>query len=122
MKQAYEKEIEELKSAKLDAESELAETKVHLSTAEAKNKENNLKVSNLTKEVDTLKKELAKTSKGYESQLALAQNATKAMYEEKNKMLMEIRKLKDELQESEACKQDLSEKLNLVQDSVKAIG
>lgn len=44
------------------------------------------------------------------------------MYEEKNKMLMEIRKLKDELQESEACKQDLSDKLNLVQDSVKAIG
>lgn len=70
MKQAYEKEIEELKSAKLDAESELAETKVHLTTAEAKNKENNLKVSNLTKEVDTLKKELAKTQKGYESQLA----------------------------------------------------
>ena len=44
------------------------------------------------------------------------------MYEEKNKMLMEIRKLKDELQESEASKQDLSDKLNLVQDSVKAIG
>ena len=44
------------------------------------------------------------------------------MYEEKNKMMMEIRKLKDELQESEATKQDLSEKLLLVQDSVKAIG
>ena len=44
------------------------------------------------------------------------------MYEDKNKMLMEIRKLKDELQESEASKQDLADKLNLVQDSVKAIG
>ena len=44
------------------------------------------------------------------------------MYEEKNKMMVEIRKLKDELNESETTKQDLSEKLLLVQDSVKAIG
>lgn len=44
------------------------------------------------------------------------------MYEEKNKMMVEIRKLKDELNESETTKQDLSEKLLMVQDSVKAIG
>ena len=44
------------------------------------------------------------------------------MYEEKNKMMMEIRKLKDELQESEARNQDMTEKLLQVQDSVKAIG
>ena len=44
------------------------------------------------------------------------------MYEEKNKMMVEMRKLKDELSESETTKQDLSEKLLLVQDSVKAIG
>ena len=46
MKQAYEKEIEDLKSAKLDAEAELAETKVNLTSAEVKNKENSLKISN----------------------------------------------------------------------------
>ena len=44
------------------------------------------------------------------------------MYEEKNKMMIEIRKLKDELHESEAIKTDLQDKLLLVQDSVKAIG
>lgn len=37
-------------------------------------------------------------------------------------MMLEIRKLKDELHESEQYKQDLSDKLNMVQDSVKAIG
>lgn len=54
--------------------------------------------------------------------MAQAQAANKAMYEEKNKMMIEIRKLKDELHESEAIKTDLQDKLLLVQDSVKAIG
>lgn len=36
--------------------------------------------------------------------------------------MIEIRKLKDELYEAEQNKQDLSEKLLMVQDSVKAIG
>ena len=104
MKEAYEKEINELKSAKTDAEAELVETKVNLTSAEAKNKENNLKIASQTKEIDTLKKELAKTQKGFESQLSQAQNANKAMYEEKNKMMLEMRKLKDELHESEQTK------------------
>ena len=39
MKENYEREIDELKTAKLEAETELREVKVHLSSAEAKNKE-----------------------------------------------------------------------------------
>lgn len=69
MKEAYEKEIAELKSAKTDAEAELVETKVNLTSAENKNKENNQKIASQGKEIDTLKKELAKTQKGFESQL-----------------------------------------------------
>ena len=54
--------------------------------------------------------------------MAQATTANKAMYEEKNKMMFEIRKLKDELHESEASRNQLQDKLLLVQDSVKAIG
>lgn len=61
MKQAYEKEIDELKQAKADAEAELVETKVNLTTAESKNKENNIKITSQAKEIETLKRELAKT-------------------------------------------------------------
>ena len=114
MKQAYEKEIDNLKSAKTDAEAELQETKVHLTSAESKNKENNIKLATQTKEIDNLKKELAKTQKGFESQLTQAQNANKAMYEEKNKMIVEIRKLKDELHEAVQSKEELTEKLLMV--------
>ena len=46
MKQQYEKEIEELKSAKTDAENCLQETKADLKSVEQKNKENTIKVAN----------------------------------------------------------------------------
>ena len=44
------------------------------------------------------------------------------MYEEKQKMQAEIRKLKDELQEALTNNADLEEKLSMVKDAVKSIG
>ena len=44
------------------------------------------------------------------------------MYEEKQKMQAEIRKLKDELQEALKNNTDLEEKLSMVKDAVKSIG
>ena len=44
------------------------------------------------------------------------------MYEEKQKMQAEIRKLKDELQESITKNADLEEKLSMVSNAAKSIG
>ena len=45
MKEAYEKEIAELKAAKISAEAELAEVKERMQTAESKNKDNAAKIA-----------------------------------------------------------------------------
>lgn len=122
MKAQYEKEIDELKTAKLDAEQELKEVKVHLSSAEAKNKDLAVKMGQQTKEIETLKKELVRQQKNYEGQLAQASAGNKAMFEEKGKMLAEMRKMKDELKEAVEQNSLLSERLAMVQDSARAIG
>jgi len=86
MKENYEREINELKSAKLEAETELREVKVHLKSSEAKCNDQSSKLVQQTKEIDTLKKELARKEKSFESQLATANAGNKALYEEKGKM------------------------------------
>lgn len=45
MKEAYEKEIAELKAAKISAETELGEVKERMLTSESKNKENAAKIA-----------------------------------------------------------------------------
>jgi len=121
MREQYEKQINELTTGKNDAEAELKEVKVHLASAENKNKEQTIKITQQTKEIDTLKKELARVQKGFESQLKLAQEGNKNMYEEKQRMLIELRKLKDELKEAVESSADAHEKLYMVQDSLKHI-
>ena len=44
------------------------------------------------------------------------------MYEEKQKMQAEIRKLREELQESVQNNADLEERLKMVSDAAKSIG
>ena len=111
MKENYEREINELKSAKLEAETELREVKVHLKSSEAKCNDQSSKLVQQTKEIDTLKKELARKEKSFESQLATANAGNKALYEEKGKMQAEMKKMKDELKQLYLSNTQLSEKL-----------
>ena len=90
MKEEYERQILALTSAKQEAEQELKETKVHLQSAESKGKEAAIKVVQQTKEIDVLKKDIAKLQKGFESQLSQVQASNKAMYEEKARFQVEI--------------------------------
>ena len=60
MKEEYEKQISELKAAKQEAEGECAIATQKLQTSEGKLKEATMKVSNQTKEIETLKNELAR--------------------------------------------------------------
>ena len=72
MKAAFQKEISELTSAKLEAETELKEVKAGVSSLESKNREQAQKLTSVTKELESLKKDMARAQKGFESQLALA--------------------------------------------------
>ena len=47
-----------------------------------------------------MKKDLAKVQKSLEQQLNNANNNVKNLYEEKNRLLVEIKKLKDDLKEA----------------------
>jgi hypothetical protein len=58
-----------------------------------------MKLGQQTKEIDSLKKELERSKKAFDSQLATAIAGNKALYEEKGKFQVEIRKLKEELKE-----------------------
>lgn len=97
MKQAYESQITELKTAKTSAEDELRETKDTLFGIEARAKEHVVKISQQTKEIENLKKELTRQQKGFDSQMAAANAGNKGMYEEKIRMSAELKKLKSEL-------------------------
>lgn len=72
MKETYEKQIDELQTAKLDAETELREIRVHFSSSEAKCKEQALKITQQTKEIESLKKEMERNKKMFENQLSTA--------------------------------------------------
>lgn len=97
MKEAYEKQINELTAAKTNAENELSDTKVTLTGMEARAKEHVVKLTQQTKELENLKKELARQQKGFDSQMAAANAGNKGMYEEKIRMSAELKKLKAEL-------------------------
>ncbi len=59
--------------------------------------------------------------KGHESQLKLAQDGNKALYEEKQRFLIEIKKLKEELKQALDSNADIEAKLLLVSDAAKNI-
>jgi len=70
MKEEYEKQIRDLTSAKQDSDNELKEKGVLLQKAETLSKEQAVKMTQLTKQIDTLQKELQKVQKGFETQIA----------------------------------------------------
>ena len=100
MKEQYEQKISELTIGKRDAEEELKNFKSHFATVEQFGKDQAKMVTQQQKEIETYKKDLARMLKGHESQLKLAQDGNKALYEEKQRFLIEIKKLKEELKQA----------------------
>lgn len=119
MREEYETQISQLTTAKQTAETEVKEYKTQLTTSEARNKEQALKLSQQNKEIETLKKDLARLQKGLDSQLQQAQKNASNLYEEKNRLLIEVRKLKDELKESNEGRSMLEDQLAEAADSVR---
>lgn len=70
MKAEYELKIKTLTSEKETAETDLNMAKSQLQTTELKSKEQAQKISSQNKEIENLKKELAKNQKAFDSQLA----------------------------------------------------
>ena len=70
MKAEYELKIKTLTSEKETAETDLNMVKSQLQTSELKSKEQAQKISSQNKEIENLKKELAKNQKAFDSQLA----------------------------------------------------
>ena len=56
-----------------------------------------MKVSNQTKEIESLKNELARKVKQFESQLKQANAGYEPLQQDKIRLMAEIKKLKDEL-------------------------
>ena len=70
MREEFEAKITELTTAKNEAELDAKESKSQLTSVEARSKDQATKISQQTKEIDGLKKELNRVQKGLESQLA----------------------------------------------------